>query len=147
MGKTREPAEKPPQACTEQANRVDITKHKCRDKGLLDGMGVPNRQAAQGDRSMGTTLSVHCAIASQTLIFWRHAPAPPISETPGIYPSLAFSEAPGTTIKALTNHTVCEESSHSISWLHVPAKSSTIPPIDPGHSFPTVRKLNTGIFT
>ena len=30
-------------------NRVDITKHKCRDKGLPDGMGVPNRQAAQGD--------------------------------------------------------------------------------------------------
>ena len=46
---------KNPQACTEQANRVDITKHKCRDIGLPDGMGVPNRQAAQGDGSTGTT--------------------------------------------------------------------------------------------
>ena len=57
-GETREPGEKPPQACTEQANRVDITKHKCRDIGLPDGMGVPNRQAAQGDGSTGTTLRV-----------------------------------------------------------------------------------------
>ena len=48
VGKTREPGEKPPQACTEQANHVDITKHKCRDIGLPDGMGVPHRQAAQG---------------------------------------------------------------------------------------------------
>ena len=30
--------EKPPQASMEQANRVDITKHKCRDIGLPDGM-------------------------------------------------------------------------------------------------------------
>ena len=28
-------------ACTEQATRVDITKHECRDIGLPDGMGVP----------------------------------------------------------------------------------------------------------
>ena len=125
VGKTREPGEKPPQACTEQTNRVDITKHKCRNIGLPDGMGVPNRQAAQGDGSTGTTLSGHCAIASQTLILWRHAPVPPISETPRNYPSLAFSEAPGTTIKALTDHTVCGESTHSISWLQVHAKSST----------------------
>ena len=41
-----ESLEKTPQACTEQANRVDITKHKCRDIGLPDGMGVPNRQVA-----------------------------------------------------------------------------------------------------
>ena len=34
-----------------------------------------------------------------------------------------------TTIKALTDHTVCRESSHSISWLQVPAKSSITPPI------------------
>ena len=34
-----------------------------------------------------------------------------------------------TTIKALTDHTVCGKSSHSISWLQVPAKSSTTPPI------------------
>ena len=68
----REPGEKPPQACTEQANRVDITKHKCRDIGLPDGMGVPNRQADQGDGSTGTTLSGHCTTASETLIFWRH---------------------------------------------------------------------------
>ena len=72
--KTREPGEKPPQTCTEQANRLDITKHKCRDIGLPDGMGVPNRQAGQGDGYTGTTLSGHCAIASQTLIVWRHAP-------------------------------------------------------------------------
>ena len=65
VGKTREPGEKPPQACTEQANRVDITKHKCRDIGLPDGMGVPIRQAAQGDGSTGTTLSGHCAILVQ----------------------------------------------------------------------------------
>ena len=92
-GENQRAWKKPPQACTEQANRVDITKHKCRDIGLPDGMGVLNRQATEGDGSTGTTLSGHCTIASQTLIFWRHAPAPPISETPGNYPSLAFSEA------------------------------------------------------
>ena len=124
-----ESLEKNHQACTEQANRVDITRHKCRDIGLPDGMGVPNRQATQGDGSTKTTLSVHCAIASQTLIFWWYAPVLPISETPGNYPSIAFSEASGTTIKALTDHTVCAESSHSISWLQVPAKSSTTPPM------------------
>ena len=48
----------------EQVNCVDITKHKCRDIGLPDGMGVPNTQAAKGDGSTGTTLSGHCAIAS-----------------------------------------------------------------------------------
>ena len=53
-------------------NHVDITKHKCRDIGLPDGMGVPNRQAPQEDGSTGTTLSDHCATASQALIFWRH---------------------------------------------------------------------------
>ena len=100
-GENQRACRKPLQACTEQANHVDIIKHKCRDIGLPDGLGVPNRQAAQGNGSTGTTLSGHRAIASQTLIFWRHAP--PISETPGNYPSLAFSEAPGTTIKALTN--------------------------------------------
>ena len=92
MEKTREPGEKPSQACTEQATRADITKHKCRDIGLPDGMGAPNRQAAKGDPSTGTTVLGHCAIASQTLIFLRHAPAPPISETPGIYPSLTFQK-------------------------------------------------------
>ena len=34
------------QACMEQANHVEITKHKCRDIGLPDAMGVPNRKAA-----------------------------------------------------------------------------------------------------
>ena len=57
-GKPEKPGEKPPQACTEQANRVDITKHKRRDIGL-PGMEVPNRQAAHGDGSTGTTLSGH----------------------------------------------------------------------------------------
>ena len=53
VGKAGAPVEKPPQACTEQANRVDITKHKCRDIGLTDGMGVPNRQANQRGRVLG----------------------------------------------------------------------------------------------
>ena len=48
-------------------NRVDMTKHKCRDIGVPDVMGVPNRQAVQ--RGMGQrelTFQVHCIIASQT---------------------------------------------------------------------------------
>ena len=114
-------------ACTEQANRVDITKHKYRDISLPDGMGVPNRQAAQGYGSMGTTLSVHCTIASQTLIFWQHAPAPHISEAPGIHLPCLFRRA--RNHHQGTNYPVCGESSHSVSWLQVPAKSSTTPPI------------------
>ena len=66
VGKTREPREKIPQACMEQANCVDITKHKCRDIGLPAGVRVPNRQVAQGEGSTGTSLSGQCAIASQT---------------------------------------------------------------------------------
>ena len=55
--------EKPPQSCTEQANHVDIAKHKCRDIGLPDGMGIPNRQAAQegmGQREL--SFRVRCII-------------------------------------------------------------------------------------
>ena len=61
-GKPESLEKKPLQACTEQANCVDITKHKSRDIGLLYGMGVPNRQAVQEDGSTGTSLSDHCAI-------------------------------------------------------------------------------------
>ena len=44
-------------------NRVDITKHKCRDMSLPDGMGVPNIQAAQrgwvnGNLPFGYTVSL-----------------------------------------------------------------------------------------
>ena len=97
-------------------NREDITKQKCRDIGLPVGMGVPYRQAAQGDGSTGTTLSDHCCQSgpgcTSPAYFRnaRNASQPCFSETPGIHPSPAFSEAPGTTIKALTNHTSCGES-------------------------------------
>ena len=76
----------------DRQNRVDIAEHTCRDIGLPNGMGVPNRQAAQGDGSTRTTLSGNCATVSQALIFWRHAPAPPISETPRIHHSPAFQK-------------------------------------------------------
>ena len=44
-------------------NHVDITKHKCRDIGLPDWMGVPNRQASQrgwvnGNYPFGYTTSL-----------------------------------------------------------------------------------------
>ena len=66
-------------------NRVDLTKHKCRDIGLPDGMGVLNRQAAQkgmGQREL--PFQVHYIIASQT-DFLRSTQAPPTSEGLGFY--------------------------------------------------------------
>ena len=57
-------------------NRVDITKHKCRDIGLPDGMGVPYRQAAQGDGSTRTTLSGHCHSGLDILAECGECPSP-----------------------------------------------------------------------
>ena len=77
-GKPERPEKNHRKLVQKRQNGVDITKHKCRDIGLPDRMGVPNRQGAQGDGSMGTTLLGHSVTASQALIFWRHAPAQPI---------------------------------------------------------------------
>ena len=119
-------------------NRVDITKHKCRDIGLPDGIGEANRQAAQGDGSTGTTLSGHCYQSGPDCpspAYFRNAwnaSQPRFSETPGIYPSPAFSEAPGTTIKTLTDHTACGESSQSLGCKFPP--SPTLPHPFASHS-------------
>ena len=84
---------------TQQAglNHEDLTKHKCRNIGLTDWMGVPCRQAGQKGVHRNCLLDTLYHCQSVFGIFTKF-PQPHFFQKCKEYLSPAFSEGPDTTI-------------------------------------------------